>query len=46
MYEDMFVSLYKLTGKKGYCGNHGEGNKEMIIQSNFDHRKMLDMEHC
>lgn len=39
MYRDLFVSLYKLTGKKDYCGNHGEGNKEMIIHSNFNHRK-------
>lgn len=31
MYRDLFVSLYKLTGKKGCCGNHGEGNKEMIF---------------
>lgn len=34
----MLDSLYKLTGKKGYCGNHGEENKEMIIHSYFDHR--------
>ena len=23
MYRNLFVSLYKLTGQKGYCGNHG-----------------------
>ena len=38
MYRDLLVSLYKLTGKKGYCGNHWEGNKEMILHSDFDHR--------
>ena len=29
MYRDLFVSLYKLTGKKYYCGNHGCMEKEI-----------------
>ena len=39
MYKDLFVSLYKLTGKKGYCGNHEERYIVMIVHSDFDHRK-------
>ena len=39
MYKDLFVSLYKLTRKEGYCGNHEEGNKGMSIHSDFNHRK-------